>query len=130
MLNGGGNIRIRQELVDIAESMKPKLYKAEVYPKEVIEVIKDPNAFQGWKTQTIGSIESLQQKSFGKNESLVVDFGDHQVGYLKLSIKPVGSLPDAPLRIKLIFGEMPCEIAESFDDYNGWLSRSWLQDEI
>jgi hypothetical protein len=25
---------------------------------------------------------------------------------------------------------MPCEIAESFDDYNGWLSRSWLQDEI
>jgi len=130
MFNDGRSVRRRQELVDIAESIKPKLHKAEVYPKEVIEVIKDPNAFQGCKTQTIGSIEGLQEKSFGKNESLIVDFGDHQVGYLNLSIKPTGSLPDAPLRLKLIFGEMPCEIAESFDDYNGWISRSWLQDEI
>lgn len=130
MFNDGRSMRIRQELVDIAESMKPKLYKAEVYPKEVIEVVKDSNAFQGWKPQTIGSVKSLQKKSFGKNDSFIVDFGDHQVGYLNLLIKPVGSLPDAPLRIKLIFGEMPCEIAESFDGYKGWLSRSWLQDEI
>ncbi|UUZ86331.1 hypothetical protein LJK88_24770 [Paenibacillus sp. P26] len=24
---------------------------------------------------------------------------------------------------------MPCEVAESFDTYSGWLSRSWLQEE-
>ena len=130
IFNDGRSMSRRQELVDIAEHIKPELYKAEVYPKEVIEVVDDSGAFQGWKIHTVGSIEKLQQKSFGKNESFIIDFGDHQVGYLNLSIKPVGSLPDAPLRIKLIFGEMPCEIAESFDDYKGSLSRSWLQDEI
>lgn len=121
---------IKRELVDIGEKLEPKLHKAEIYPRNLIEVIADPNAFQGWRVQALESIETLKQKSFGKNESFIVDFGDHQVGYLNISLKTVGSPPDAPFRMKMIFGEMPCEVAESFDDYNGWLSRSWLQDEI
>lgn len=71
----------------------------------------------------------MYEQSFGKNESFILDFGDHQVGYLSLSIKSVGSPQDAPLRLKLVFGEMPCEIAEPFEEYKGWLSSSWLQEE-
>ncbi len=119
-----------QALVEIAEQMVPQLHNTVVYPKQVIEVIPQADAFQGWATTPLHSMDSLEAKSYGKNEQFIVDFGDHQVGYLSLSIKPVGSPPDAPLRLKLIFGEMPCEIGESFEDYDGWLSRSWLQDEI
>lgn len=116
--------------VDIAEQLKPTLYETVVYPTQVIEVVEDANAFQGWQTKPIESYESLSEKSFGKNDSFILDFGDHQVGYLTLALEPVGYAPDAPLRLKLTFGEMPCEVAESFDTYDGWLSRSWLQDEI
>ncbi|NOU67527.1 Bacterial alpha-L-rhamnosidase [Paenibacillus sp. LMG 31461] len=119
-----------QRFVDKADQLTPTLIQSTVYPKQMIEVIQDSEAFQGWNARGIGSVDTLQQQAFGKDESFILDFGDHQVGYLTLSIKPVGSPPDAPLRLKLIFGEMPCEIGESFDDYEGWLSRSWLQDEI
>jgi len=117
-------------LIDIAEKLTPELSTTEVYPVQIVEVLPDEEAFQGWKVQPVDSLESLQHRSFSKNESFVLDFGDHQVGYLNLSLKPIGSPPDAPLRLKLIFGEMPCEIGESFDEYKGWLSRTWLQDEI
>ena len=52
------------------------------------------------------------------------------VGYLTLSLLNERSNADAPLRLKLTFGEMPCEVGENFAEYSGWLSRSWLQDEI
>lgn len=119
-----------KKFVDIAQQLKPEINKTTVFPKRLIEVVGDKDAFQGWKINNLEEIENLELKSFGKNESFVIDFGDHQVGYINLSIKAVGSPPDAPLRLKLIFGEMPCEIAESFDNYDGRLSRSWLQDEI
>lgn len=119
-----------QNFIDIAEQLKPELNKTKVIPNKVMEVIGDKDAFQGWKINNVEEIESLKLKSFGRDEGFMLDFGDHQVGYLNLSIMPIGSPPDAPLRLKLIFGEMPCEMAESFDDYNGWMSRSWLQEEI
>lgn len=47
-----------------------------------------------------------------------------------MKISPVGSPPDAPLRLRLIFGEMLAEVVEPFAEYKGWLSSSWLQEEI
>lgn len=121
---------MNKHFVEIAEKLTPELIHQKIYPQRIVEVVPDETAFQGWRIEPIEGVESLVNKSFGKNESFILDFGDHQVGYLSISVRPVGSPPDAPLRLKLIFGEMPCEIAESFDDYNGWLSRSWLQEEI
>ncbi|KRE64654.1 alpha-L-rhamnosidase-related protein [Paenibacillus sp. Soil750] len=120
---------IHQKFVELAEKLTPDLHESIVLPKSVIEVVADEEAFQGWRTQETGSISELESKSFGKDESFILDFGDHQVGYISLSIKSVGSPQDAPLGLKLIFGEMPCEVAEPFDSYDGWLSKSWLQEE-
>ncbi|WP_159881490.1 alpha-L-rhamnosidase-related protein [Paenibacillus puerhi] len=125
----GGEVRINQQMVDYAEQLIPALYQEKVYPKHQIEVIQDERAFQGWKTNVLEGFDSLQEKTFGKGDSFILDFGDHQVGYVSISIKSVGSPPDAPLGIKFIFGEMPCEVAEPFEAYNGWLSSSWLQEE-
>jgi hypothetical protein len=41
-----------------------------------------------------------------------------------------GGPPDAPLKLKLTFGEMPVEMAVPFSSYDGWISSSWLQEEI
>lgn len=122
--------QVNQPFVERAESLIPHLYEKKVYPAHIIDVVKDAEAFQGWRTERIGAAEELAGRVLGKGDSVTLDFGDHHVGYLTLSILNVNSNADAPLRLKLIFGEMPCEIGEDFDDYDGWLSRSWLQDEI
>ncbi|RTE11685.1 family 78 glycoside hydrolase catalytic domain [Paenibacillus whitsoniae] len=118
------------KLIEIAQTLTPELSTTKVYPVQLVEMVPEQDAFQGWSVKTVDTVENLLHRTFVKNDSFVLDFGDHQVGYLNLSLMPVGSPPDAPLRLKLTFGEMPCEIGESFDDYQGWLSRSWLQDEI
>jgi alpha-L-rhamnosidase len=60
---------------------------------------------------------------------VVVDFGEHLTGYYTFTIKASHNYPDAPLRFKLTFGEVPAEMATPFDPYPGGLSRAWLQDE-
>lgn len=121
---------MKKKLLKVAESLEPELIKKRIQPIREVKVISDKNAFQGWKVERLGTIRDLVKKSFNTNDSFTIDFGNHQVGYLNLSINPLGSPQDAPLRLKLKFGEMPSEIGEPFEKYNGWLSRSWLQEEI
>jgi alpha-L-rhamnosidase len=120
---------IQDSLVSQAERLIPKLYESLQYPQDIVEVESDQKAYQGWAVRKAASAAALPDMSFGKDESVILDFGDHQVGYITLHVKHVGSPPDAPLGLKLIFGEMPCEVAEPFDSYEGWLSKSWLQEE-
>lgn len=105
--------QVNQPFVERAESLIPHLYEKKVYPAHIIDVVKDAEAFQGWRTERIGAAEELAGRVLGKGDSVTLDFGDHHVGYLTLSILNVNSNADAPLRLKLIFGEMPCEIGES-----------------
>lgn len=121
---------MKNKLLEIATSLKPKLINKIVYPIREVKIISNNNAFQSWKFESLGSIEDLTKRSLKSNDNFTIDFGNHQVGYINLSISPQGSHPDAPLRLKLKFGEMPCEIGEPFENYNGWLSKSWLQEEI
>ncbi len=114
----------------IAETLKPDFYKEEKSPEHVISTYQDDDAIHGWNIKSEGEWENNKEQAYGKNASFIVDFADHMVGYVTLSIKPVGSPPDAPLHLKLTFGEMPVEVSEPFDQYDGWLSSSWLQEEF
>jgi len=121
---------LNKQMIDKAERLVPSLQSKEVNVQQLVEVIADESAFQGWRTKPTMTVQEWKENSYGKGDSFVLDFGDHQVGYVKIAIRPVGSPPDAPLKLKLTFGEMPCEIAEPFESYNGWLSSSWLQEEL
>ena len=61
---------------------------------------------------------------------MILDFGDHQVGSFKIDINQTGSPMDAPLYLRLKFAEMPAELAVESSEYEGWLSRSWIQEEF
>ncbi len=65
----------------------------------------------------------------GKGDSICIDFGNHQVGYVSFKIKPIGSPPDAPAHLKIKLGETLCEIGEDSSTYNGGISSSWIQEE-
>ncbi|WP_066052279.1 alpha-L-rhamnosidase-related protein [Robertmurraya korlensis] len=112
-----------------AESLKPELKSSMVKPERLVEVNLDPSVMHGWKVEPASSIDALDKREFKKGDSFIVDFGDHQVGYLTFRVRPVGSPPDAPLKLKLTIGEMPVEMGEPFENYDGWLSSAWLQEE-
>ncbi|MBM7655525.1 alpha-L-rhamnosidase-related protein [Neobacillus cucumis] len=118
-----------EKFIETAEQLKPQLHETIVKPSSIVEIIADTDVIHGWKSEVVAPASSLANSEYGKNDSVILDFGDHQVGYLSLIIHPVGSPPDAPLKLKLTIGEMPVEMAEPFENYNGWLSSSWLQEE-
>ncbi|RUS43900.1 family 78 glycoside hydrolase catalytic domain [Cohnella sp. AR92] len=121
---------VDKAFVEKAERLTPTLHERRVEPVRTIEVEADPTSLHGWKVRETGTVEALRQRALSRGDSFVVDFGDHQVGYLTFTVRSEDARADAPVRLKLIFGEMPVEIGESFDTYDGWLDRSWLQDEI
>ncbi len=114
---------------ETADKFKPNLIETVIYPEAIVTVKADANIIHGWKTEFFAPISTLLETDYGKNESFILDFGNHHVGYISFDVRPVGSPPDAPLKLRLTIGEMPVEMAEPFADYDGWLSSSWLQDE-
>lgn len=120
----------RQSWLKKAEELKPALTETIKHPTGIVKPEKDAAAFQGWKMVSAGGMEQLYNIPFNKkNSGIVVDFGEHLTGYCTFTLKTLRGDMDAPLRLKLTFGEVPAELTTPFDPYPGGLSRAWLQDE-
>ncbi|MFD2144395.1 glycoside hydrolase [Mucilaginibacter antarcticus] len=121
----------RKAWLEKAEQYKPVLTQTIKQPVGIVKLEKDAAAFQGWKAVKAGSVDQLYKASFNrKNSGIVVDFGEHLTGYCTFTLATRRNAMDAPLRLKLTFGEVPAELATPFDPYPGSLSRAWLQDEV
>lgn len=57
------------------------------------------------------------------------DLGTHYVGHLSVRVSSKGSHPDAPAFIKIRMAEILKEFEENADEYNGWISPGWFQQE-
>ncbi len=97
---------VNQTFVDKANALTPKLVETTVTPS--------PD----------------RTGSMGKRDRVVLDFQDHQVGYLSFHIESVGSPADAPAKLRIRFAELPFELDEEWESYDGDVSSSWLQEEI
>ena len=64
-----------------------------------------------------------------EGDTAVFDFQEHLVGYVTLAFSSEGSHPDAPAWVELQFAEREQEYSESADQYHGWVSKSWIQQE-
>ena len=121
---------MRQRWLEKAENNIPSLSETIKIPKSVVTLSQDAAMFQGWKVEQGIPLDSFYTHSFNKQKQVILDFGEHVTGYFSFKIDTLIRTPDAPLRLKLTLGEVPAEIATSLDQYNGGLSRAWLQDEI
>ena len=54
-------------------------------------------------------------------ESIFLDLGEHAVGYFSFSFDRVDIFVDAPVRLKIKFGEDMREIEDDFSEYHGGL---------
>ncbi|WP_163539911.1 sugar hydrolase, partial [Gracilibacillus sp. YIM 98692] len=128
--NQNHHVNRNEKFEQIANDLQPVLFREKVEAKQMVEVVDNKEKMHGWEVKSVKDINALQSEVLGKGDRIILDFADHQVGYLTLNIVPVGSPPDAPLHMRLTFGEMPVEMAEPFSNYDGWISSSWLQEEV
>lgn len=113
-----------------AEKHMPVLIETIKRPLEVVNIVNDNQAYQGWKVETVSPIQLFYQASLKQQDHFILDFGEHMTGYFSFVVSPLNLTPDAPARIRFTFGEVPSELVTPFDPYEGGLSRAWLQDEI
>lgn len=115
-----------EDFIKKAEAALPPLIETEVYPVRIIEAEKDGNKTRICKEQ---DIETLSRLRLTKGEHICLDFGNHQVGYISLSLASAGSPQDSPAYIRLKFAETVGELLEDSREYDGWISSSWIQEE-
>lgn len=120
-----------EAFLEKAESFRPSMKREDVKPLRLVELTEDPSALNGCGvTESVKDIKYLKRYGLMRNERLILDFGDHQVGTFQIRIDQTGSPQDAPLYLRIKFAEVPAELAVESSDYNGWLSRSWIQEEF
>ncbi|WP_026905102.1 family 78 glycoside hydrolase catalytic domain [Pedobacter glucosidilyticus] len=120
----------KEAWLKIAEQYQPKLEYEAVAPKSIVNIVKDENAFQGYKAVKVNGLDSLNHQSFNKLSQVIVDFGAHYTGYCEIDFKILKGTADAPTRLKFTFGEVPSEIMAVTEKYTGVLSKGWTQEEI
>ncbi|MBQ7047071.1 MAG: sugar hydrolase [Oscillospiraceae bacterium] len=72
----------------------------------------------------------ISEFTASSGDSVILDLGQHAVGHFSFSFDKVDRFVDAPVCLKIKFGEDMREINDDFSQYNGILSKTWLQEEI
>lgn len=71
-----------------------------------------------------------KRATFKRGDELVIDLGNHYVGYFSFKLEEAEAYLDAPVRLSVKFGETKKEIEDDFSLYKGDLCASWLQEEF
>ena len=105
-----------EKLLAKAESFRPAIHHATVKPVRLLGEGRE--------------LSRLGEYALKRGDTITIDFGGHIVGRFSVNISKTGSPQDAPLFIRVKFAEMPAELEAESSDYDGWLSRSWIQEEF
>ncbi|MCD7867818.1 MAG: sugar hydrolase [Clostridiales bacterium] len=114
------NARLLERAAELAPNLHHKV-------KEPVGGFQLKERYSSEKEDVV--LHKLRHLAMGKGQNLCLDFGTHYVGYLTLNLSYSGSHPDAPAFLKLKFAETMQELSENSEEYNGWISRSWIQEE-
>ncbi|MBQ2974375.1 MAG: glycoside hydrolase [Clostridia bacterium] len=72
----------------------------------------------------------ISEFTASSGDSVILDLGNHAVGHFSFSFDNVEKFIDAPVRLIIRFGEDMREISDDISQYNGNVSKTWLQEEI
>ncbi|MFT9213612.1 alpha-rhamnosidase [Liquorilactobacillus ghanensis] len=128
-INNDVTFNHNEKLLQKADQYKPQIYRTEVDAKKLVSIIEDTTKLEKVGVKVVENADKLSQQQMARNDSVILDFGQHCVGKFSIHIEHVGSPMDAPLSFKIKFAEMPNELVHNSNEYNGWLSKSWIQEE-
>lgn len=117
-------------LLKKAQQLTPKLTQKVVRPVALVQTVKDSQKLDQVGMKKVAEVTELAQKKLQRDGRVILDFGQHYVGKFRIHIDHVGSPQDAPLALRVKFAEVPAELTYNSADYNGWLSKSWIQEEV
>lgn len=118
---------VNEEFIKKADALTPELIKMEVVPECIVTIAQEGSHYH---TAFAAEIDTLHTIELGRDDHVVLDFGNHYVGYVKFCITSAGSPPDAPAYLRIKFGEIPAEIVENSSEYNGSIGKGWIQEEF
>jgi len=113
-----------------AESLIPVLAETEQFPVHLVRAVAAPELPLRFRMETESPASALAGRQLKRGDSFIVDFEGHRTGYLSFRLATEGRAPDAPVRLRFTFGEVPTDVAEPFYPYKGELSEAWLPDEL
>lgn len=113
-----------------ADALMPTLHSIEQQPVAQVNMIPDPAQILRFRVEKTATIADFATRSFRRGDSFILDFEGHRTGYLSFDLETVGREPDAPVRLKLTFGEVQTDVAEPLHPYKDMLSEAWLPEEI
>lgn len=115
--------------LEIAERLKPVLTETLQEPLRLVRPQADASLVLRYRMETEAPATELAAHTFRRGDSFILDFGGHRTGHLSFRLETVGREPDSPVRLRLVFGEVPTDVAEPLYPYKGQLSEAWLPDE-
>jgi len=120
---------VRQGFLDVAEALTPEIHKWTELPLEVVTFEPDASAYFQCRGVRQYTIDELSRLEWGKGDEFILDFGTHRAGYFAFHLAAQGTNIDAPVRLKLTFGEIPYDVTEDLHPCKTWISTSWVPDE-
>lgn len=113
-----------EELLKKALRNLPRVHETEVDVVQTVSFLRDNDRKIKKEIEV-----NYRERKLQKGDEVILDFGDHQVGYLSLQLDYEGSHPDAPVWMRIHFAEQPVELFEDAKGYQGWISSSWIEEE-
>lgn len=104
------------------------LHRRTVNCRREVRPVRDVTAWQQWRFEPAGE---FSRRKMIAGEEYFFDFGEQLVGSPSLTFD-CGEFVDydAPVRLRLRFGELPAETVLGLENFTGTLSRAWYQEEF
>ncbi|MFM6852875.1 MAG: hypothetical protein ACKOUM_02200, partial [Sphingopyxis sp.] len=113
----------------MAQSLVPQLRQDVQAPIHLVQPVADSAAALRFRMDAQGPAAGLADRLLGKGDSFILDFGGHRTGTIAFDLVGEGQGVDAPVRLNLVFGEVPTDVAEPLHPYTGQLASGWLPEE-
>ena len=113
-----------------AQELIPELIETEQLPVSLVRAVAAPELPLRFRMQREAAAGDLARRELKRGDSVIVDFEGHRTGFISFHLATAGRDPDAPVRLRFTFGEVPPDVAEPFYPYKGELSEAWLPDEV
>ena len=113
-----------------AEALIPTLVSKTQAAVSLVRPVADESLPLRYRMEREAPAEELEQRLLKKGDQFILDFEGHRTGHLSFDLVGEGRGVDAPVRLRLTFGEVPTDVAEPLYPYKGHLATGWLPDEV
>lgn len=110
-----------------ARLCKPALRHVSLRPQRLVEIERNESVFQRWSAEPCRPAKDMASVVLHSGDEIVLDFGEHAVGYLTLFFARIGTA-HTPARLRVLPAEVPSELRDSYEEYPGIFPRGWLAD--